>query len=511
MQALNSKMKTVSVTEPQIGQTPIRVKLAAVTLAGFSILAFTVGNAKASITPDSFADLAEEVSPAVVGVVVEQEFQGVNFEGERQNPFAPGSPYREFFERFFGEGIPGMPNPEGEPHRRGQPRNGLGSGFIIDSSGYVVTNHHVVGNAMNITVTLDDGRELEAELVGGDRRTDLALLKVEAEEPLPTVEFGDSDAVRVGDWVMAVGNPFGFGGTVTVGVVSARGRDLRGGSLVDFLQVDAPINRGNSGGPTFDLEGRVIGINTAIFSPNGGNVGIGFAIPANAAERIIEDLKDDGQVSRGWLGVRIQPVTDEIAEGFGLEEPMGALVAKVEEESPASQAGLKAGDVILEWDGAEIARFKDLSRAVAETSAGEEVEVVLWRNGAEEALTVETGHFDEEQVAALDQKALPGKGRALGDVGLKLVEIDEEKRRQLGLDEEAEGVLVTDVERGSAAARAGIQRGDVIESVALEDTESVEALRQSIEEAQEEGKNLVPLLINRRGEQSFVTLEIQAG
>jgi serine protease Do len=502
---------TAVVTHPPAGSLSLRTKLAAATLAGFSILAFTFGDAKASITPDSFADLAEEVSPAVVGVVVEQEFQGVTFEGETPHPFGPNSPYREFFERFFGDQFTGFPEPEGERGEREHRRTGLGSGFIIDPSGYIVTNNHVVGDAIEIMVTLDDGSELEAELIGRDRRTDLALLKVEADEPLPAVGFGDSDGIRVGDWVMAVGNPFGFGGTVTVGVVSARGRDLRGGTLVDFLQVDAPINRGNSGGPTFNLDGEVIGINTAIFSPNGGNVGIGFAIPANTAKRIIDDLKDDGQVSRGWLGVRIQPVTDEIAEGFGLEEAKGALVAKVEADSPAAEAGLKAGDVILEWNGTQVERFKDLSRAVAETRAGKEVEVVLWRGGREETVMVETGHFDEEQIAALEQKGKAGEARDMSDVGLKVAELDDETRAQLGLDEGTKGVLVTGVERGSAAAQAGIRRGDVIESVALRETTSAKALREAIEGAQEEGKNLVPLLINRRGEQTFVTLGIQTG
>jgi len=310
---------------------------------------------------------------------------------------------------------------------------------------------------------------------------------------------------------MAVGNPFGFGGTVTVGVISARGRDLSGGTLVDFLQIDAPINRGNSGGPTFNLDGEVIGINTAIFSPNGGSIGIGFAIPSTAAERIIEDLKDDGQVQRGWLGVHIQPVDEAIAEGFGLDSPKGALVAQVQPDSPAAAAGLKAGDVILEWDGRPIEKFKDLSRFVAETPAGTEVEMVLWREAEETTLAVETGMLDEERMAARNVGAHKGTTRKLDKLGLRLSELDDQRRERLGLGEEMEGVLVTKVERGSPADQAGLRRGDVIASVALDDVDSLEEFEEALEEAGEQGKERIPLLINRGGRETFVTLEINAG
>ncbi len=511
MHALNHKMKAAAIALGERGALPLRARLALATLAIFVILALAAQRAQAE-HPESFADLAEKVSPSVVGIVVDRQFRGVSLDGDpQQDPFAPGSPYREFFERFFGEDFPGFRNRDRDNGPRPHQQRGLGSGFIITADGFVVTNNHVIEDADTITVVLDDGEEVEAELIGSDRRTDLALLKVETEEKLPPVTFGDSEVVRVGDWVMAVGNPFGFGGTVTVGVVSARGRDLSGGTMVDFLQIDAPINRGNSGGPTFNLAGEVIGINTAIFSPNGGNIGIGFAIPSNTAERIIEDLEDDGKVQRGWLGVHIQPVDEAIAEGFGLDEPRGALVAQVQPDSPAAAGGLKAGDVVLEWDGRPIERFKDLSRFVADTPAGTEVEVVLWRDNEEATITVETGMLDEERVAALSGGSKKRPDRALDELGLHLTELDEERRERLGLGEETQGVLVTRVEPGSPAAEAGLRRGDVIASVSLEEVDSAEDFEEALREASEQGKERVPLLVNRRGRESFLTLEVEAG
>jgi serine protease Do len=511
MHALNHKLKAAAIALDERGILPIRARLAIITLAIFVILALAAQRAQAE-HPESFADLAEKVSPSVVGIVVDRQFRGVALDGDpQQDPFAPGSPYREFFERFFGEDFPGFGDRDRGNGPRPHQQRGLGSGFIISDDGFVVTNNHVIEDADTITVVLDDGEELEAELIGNDQRTDLALLKVETEEQLPPVTFGDSEVVRVGDWVMAVGNPFGFGGTVTVGVVSARGRDLSGGSMVDFLQIDAPINRGNSGGPTFNLAGEVIGINTAIFSPNGGNIGIGFAIPSNTAERIIEDLKDDGKVQRGWLGVHIQPVDEAIAEGFGLNEPRGALVAQVQPDSPAAAAGLKAGDVVLEWDGRPIERFKDLSRFVADTPAGTEVEAVLWRDNEETNVMVETGLLDEERVTARTSEPKKRADRSLDELGLRLTELDEERRERLGLAEETKGVLVTRVEPGSPAAEAGLRRGDVIASVSLEEVDSAEDFEEALREASEEGKERVPLLIIRRGRESFLTLEVDAG
>ncbi len=485
-------------------------RFAVATVASLAIIVMATGGAKAAALPDSFADLAEEVSPAVVGIVVEKSFQGVAFEGDEAapNPFGPNSPYREFFERFFGENFRGFQGHEGG--HRSQPRKSLGSGFVVDAEGYVVTNNHVIDGGETITVTFTDGRELPAELIGADSRTDLALLKVNTDEALPAVEWGDSDAIRVGDWVMAVGNPFGLGGTVTVGVVSARGRDLRGGSLVDFLQLDAPINRGNSGGPAFNLEGEVIGINTAIFSPNGGSVGIGFAIPANTAEGIIEDLKDDGEVSRGWLGVNIQPITEEIAEGFSLPDEKGALIARVEPGSPAEAAGLKAGDVIRGWNGETIARFKDLPRFVAATPAGTTVPVEIWRDGKAVEKQVETGLLDSDRLASLTSPQSTPKGD-MGELGLKLQSLDTETREALGLSEDATGVVITEVQPNSPAAEAGLRRGDVIKSAALEEISSAKELREAVKTARDDGQSRIPLLVLRRGEETFVTLPVQQG
>jgi serine protease Do len=491
------------------GRSALYGKLAATSVVALSLLAFAAQPAAARGAPDSFADLAEKVSPAVVNIAVEKNISGVGYSPENM----PEGGGREFFKRFFGDRSPNSHMPEGSPG--GQPRQttGVGSGFIIDEDGYVVTNHHVIDGASKITVTLADGRTMEAELVGSDQRTDLALLKIEAEADFPFVEFGESEEVRVGDWVMAVGNPFGLGGTVTVGVVSARGRDLRGGSLVDYVQIDAPINRGNSGGPTFNQEGEVIGINTAIFSPSGGSVGIGFAIPADTAEDIIDDLKDDGKVARGWLGVRIQPVTAEIAEGFGLDEDKGALVSKVEANSPAAKAGLKVGDVILAWDGEEIERFRDLPRYVAASKAESEVQVKLWRDRAETSISVTTGLLKVEQVAALmapEAKKEATDEVTLPDSGMTLAELNDERRQILGLDEEMSGVLVVSVAPGSAAAEAGFTAGDIIASVNLAEVSTPAAVIEAVELSRESGFEMVPVLVSRSGDQRFVSLRVEA-
>jgi len=304
---------------------------------------------------------------------------------------------RNFLERYFGRDPFGA-----RPHRRqrnerrrgARPRpSGLGSGFIIESSGIIVTNNHVIDGAEEITIVLTDGSEFEAQLVGRDTKTDLAVLRIDAGRDLPTVPWGDSDAVEVGDWAVAIGNPFGLGSSVTAGIVSARGRDINSGPYDDFFQVDAPINRGNSGGPLFDQLGNVIGVNTAIFSPSGGNVGIGFAIPSNLARRIVADLVDDGRIERGWLGVTIQPVTGEIAESMGLEAAAGALIADLAPDGPAKRAGLRRGDVIIGFDAADIDTVKDLTRAVAATAPGTQSRVRIWRRGSYRDLTVRTGKY----------------------------------------------------------------------------------------------------------------------
>ena len=346
--------------------------------------------------PPSFADVVQQVSPAVVMVSVTADAQAYVTGG----PFA-GAPFDEFFERF------GMPD---QRRMVPQPRQGVGSGFIIDASGYVATNYHVVDGARAVSVTLDSGEVLPATVVGTDPRTDLALLRIDNGGDLPTLDFGDSDSARVGDWVLAIGNPFGLGGTATAGIISARGRDIRSGPYDDFLQIDAAINSGNSGGPVFNAAGEVIGINTAIFSPTGGNVGIGFAIPANQARRVLEDLRDDGAVSRGWLGVEIGPVAAD-----GLEVSDGAAITAVVPDGPAAAAGLLPGDVIVRLDGAPIDSYRTLSRLVGSLDAGDEVELEVRRGGETIGLTAELGLFDEARVQAAAQPEtrryrVPGEG-----------------------------------------------------------------------------------------------------
>lgn len=328
----------------------------------------------------SFAPLVRETQPAVVTIKV------AGMAARQTQQIDPRM--REFMERFFGRDFPGIP--QQQPGLRPM---GLGSGFIIDAKGLVVTNNHVIANADEITVVLNNGTEYPAELIGADRKTDLAVLRVDADRRLPTVKWGNSDKVEVGDWAVAIGSPFGLGASVTAGIISARGRNIQSGPYDDFLQVDAPINRGNSGGPLFDQLGKVIGVNTAIFSPSGGNVGIGFAIPANQARSVVEDLIDNGSVDRGWIGVSIQPVTAEIAVAIGLDAAAGAMIADVVPDGPAQNGGLRRGDVILTFDGRTIETVRDLTRTVAQTNPGKRAQVRVFRRGEEQTVTVRTGRF----------------------------------------------------------------------------------------------------------------------
>jgi serine protease Do len=345
--------------------------------------------------PESFADLVKAVKPAVVNIATAAHIDEGGHAGVPEFRFPEGSPFDRYFREFFEHRNPGRPKGAPVPNARS-----MGSGFIIDPAGYVVTNNHVVDKAVEITVTLNDGEQLSARLIGRDVKTDIALLKIDADEPLPHVSFGDSDTAEVGDWVIAVGNPFGLGGSVSAGIISARGRDIRSGPFDDFLQIDAPINRGSSGGPLFDKRGQVIGINTAIFSPSGGNIGIGFAIPSSMAESIVTALREDGHVARGWLGVNIQEITEEIAESLDIDEAEGALIAGVMPGGPAEAAGLRTGDVILEFGGEEVERVKDLPRLVAATKANKTVTVRVLRDGEEKDIRVEVGAMPEDEVAA---------------------------------------------------------------------------------------------------------------
>ena len=437
-----------------------------------------------------FADLVHEVRPAVVNVEVTRAIRPAaqsRMKWRRQWQ-RPGMELPEFFRHFRSMpefAIPGTPRSEG-----------VGSGFIVDASGIIVTSHHVVKGADAVTVTLQDGRKLEAEVVGVDPKTDLALIEVDAGESLPVVEFGDSDRTRVGDWVVAVGNPFGLGGTVTAGIVSGRGRDIGSGPYDDFLQIDAPINRGNSGGPLFDRSGRVVGVNTAIFSPTGGNVGIGFAIPANVAESVVESLRTDGRVDRGWLGVHIQRVDETLAEALGLDGAKGALVASVMVDGPAQSAGLRPGDVILSFNGQPVDTMKDLPRIVAEIDSGTEVEIGLWRNGARKTFAATVGTQEKDLLAAATTP--DGDGVRLG---VMLAPRGEPGKA---------GVTIAEVAPGSPAARNGLRPGDVIVRAGTATVNGPDDIAGAVRSAASEDKPVL-LLVERGDHRRYVAIDLDRG
>lgn len=462
----------------------------------------TPSQAFARLAPDGFGDLIEQVSPAVVQISVNQAAQTGDPTGNKNHSMPEhfrGGPYQEFFERFFKDRTP-------QPYQHPQGRRAaIGSGFIIDKGGIVVTNNHVVGNAKEITVTLKDGSELPATLLGADEKTDLAVLRIETDAALPAVAWGDSDKTRVGDWVLAVGNPFGLGGTATVGIVSARGRDIGAGPYDDFIQVDAPINSGNSGGPLFDQDGRVIGVNTAIFSPNGGNVGIGFAIPAELAKHVIAQLEEEGTVQRGWLGIRIQPVSPDIAESLGLDEPKGALITSVNENSPAEKAGLRQGDVVLGFDDEEIDAPRALSRIVATTEVGADTPIKIWRGDKAITLEVNIGEAPR-QVAAATHGA--NDGVEFGALGLTLAKLDDRTRSRYGLGDNLQGVVIADVDSESDAAEKGLRPGDLISSVNQQSVKTPDDIAQAIERAEQTQRKAVLLLVERQGEQRFVAVDL---
>lgn len=472
--------------------------------AGVALLAWgQTAPAAAAPMPESFSGLVEQVSPAVVTITAEKHVE----QAAEQLPFGgrggQGSPFEEFFRRF------GTPHgPQGGPAPRGGKAVGLGSGFIIDGDdGYVVTNNHVIDGAENIRIALSDGTSLDAELIGTDPKTDIALLQVESDEDLPEVRFGDSDALKVGDWVMAVGNPFGLGGTVTAGIVSARGRAIGNDPLDDFIQTDAAINKGNSGGPMFDTDGSVMGVNTAIYSPNGGSVGIGFAVPANVAKPVIEQLKENGSVSRGWLGVNIQPVTPEIAEAMGLDTESGALISNVSADTPAAGAGLKAGDVITGVDEQPVEELRDLPRMIAGHKPGETVTLSVLRNGDSESVTVELGKLPtQQQVAeAAPEQDIEGKG----ELGLALAPLTDEVRQRLGLAEDLEGAVVARVDPTGPAAEKGLRQGDVITRVNGDDVTSPKAVVDAVSQAKDGDRKSVLLLIQRDDTSLFVPVPLR--
>jgi len=469
----------------------------------------TMTSPAALIQQQSFAPLVKKVLPAVVNISVTQNATpDAMVEGPDQGPLPgfPNSPFDEFLRRFFDQ-----QNQNGQHHLFPQIPGGqahriaLGSGFIIDPSGYVVTNNHVVGNAGKVEVTLQDNSKYTAKMIGRDPKTDIAVLKIKADKPLPYVSFGDSNAAQVGDWVMAVGNPFGLGGTVTTGIISARGRDIHSGPFDDFLQIDAPINRGNSGGPTFNLEGQVIGINTAIYSPNGGSVGIGFAVPSNVAKQVVAQLEEHGKVSRGWLGVQIQEVTPAIAASLGLQSEHGALVAVVTPNSPAAKADLKQGDVILSFNGTEVSRLRDLPRLVAEAAPDANAKMKVWRNGQTIALQATLGELpNKEEVASATGGQEEGQSNAASALGVHFAPLTSQLRRELHIGKEVQGVVITRVDPGSAADDVGLNEGDIVVAIDQQPVKTPQEAAAKLEEIAGSPKKSALLLLNRHGVTQYV-------
>ena len=457
---------------------------------------------------DGFAELVKAVKPAVVNISVT---------GRVKSPgsvpgFNGGLPQlEEFMKRFFGD-IPDLPQfnrPNKGPNNGGaQPyerkTTAVGSGFVIDSDGLVVTNHHVIEHADEIEVVFDDGSRIPATLQGTDPKTDLALLKIDVDRPLPYVVFGDSDEARVGDWVVAIGNPFGLGGTTTSGIISARGRDIQSGPLDDFIQIDASINRGNSGGPLFNTKGEVIGVNSAIYSPNGGSVGIGFAIPSSMADNVIVQLSENGSVQRGYLGVHIQALNQEIAENLGLEDSSGALVTQVVENSPAEEAGVEPGDVILTFDGKTLSKMRDLPKFVALTDKGKQVDMQVWRNDELRTLNVLVGGSEQPQLAESSPSSESGS-----QLGLQLAELNVENARKYGLDENAVGVIIVDVDPQSSAAQKGLRPGDVIKRIGKKDVASPDEAVDAIEDTKQSEKSVL-FLVERNNQARFVVVPVKA-
>jgi serine protease Do len=455
--------------------------------------------------PASVADLAEGLLGSVVNISTSQ-----NTGGPQPNVTPPelpeGSPFQDFFDDFFNDRGPNM-----GPRRV----NSLGSGFVIDADeGIIVTNNHVIADADEIEVNFSDGSKLKAEMVGVDTKTDIAVLKVDPTvRELTEVSFGDSDSIRIGDWVMAIGNPFGLGGTVTVGIVSARDRNINSGPYDDFIQTDAAINRGNSGGPLFNMNGEVIGINTAIISPSGGSIGIGFAIPSELAVGVIDQLRQFGETRRGWLGVRIQPVTDDIAESLGMNRARGALIAGIIEGGPADDGALQAGDVVLSFDGKNIGEMRDLPRIVADTEVGKEVEIVIMRKGEEQTVTVTLGRLEDDEQASAGEPS--GETDEEGELatatilGMTIAPLTDELRSEFEIADGVNGVVITEVAPNSAAAEKGIVAGDVIAEIAQEAVSDPKQAMDRINSLQGQGrKNALLMLSSRTGELRFETLRM---
>ena len=465
----------------------------ALALAAGLALAMPAAPVLAFVAPESFAELAEKISPSVVNITTSSIVSGPAMRG----PMVPeGSPFEDFFNQFD--------DPNGAPQRS----EALGSGFVISEDGYIVTNNHVIEGADEIMIEFFGGEKLPAKLIGTDPKTDIALLKVEATKPLPFVQFGNSDLMRVGDWVVAMGNPLGQGFSVSAGIVSARNRELSG-TYDDYLQTDAAINRGNSGGPLFNMDGQVIGVNTAILSPNGGSIGIGFSMASNVVTKVVDQLKEFGETRRGWLGVRIQDVTPDIAESMGLTEAKGALVTDVP-DGPSKTAGITAGDVITMFNGQPVGNAGDLTRRVADAPVGEAVPVVILRDGKTETLQVTLGRREEAEAQTMPAAgAMPDEPGQMDMLGLTLQPLTPEARKQFGLQPGDDGLVVTKVDPSSEAYVKGLREGDLITEAGQQRVVRLKDLQDRVQEARDAGRKSLLLLIRRNGDPRFVALSVE--
>jgi len=504
------------------------VRRPALALAAAAVIAFPLAAQAQGRGPDKIADVAEAVIDAVVNISTSQTVaaggpsrpgQGPGqapAPGQGDGPQArpgpnlpPGSPFEEFFEEFF-------KNRRGQGENKGPqgPRrvSSLGSGFVIDAGGLVVTNNHVIADADEISVVFNDGSKLKAELIGKDSKTDLALLRIKPDKPLKAVKFANSDKLRLGEWVIAIGNPFSLGGSVTAGIVSARNRDINSGPYDNYIQTDASINRGNSGGPLFNLEGEVVGVNTAIISPSGGSIGIGFAVPSNTAMAVLDQLREFKEVRRGWLGVRIQQVTDDIAESLGIKPVRGALVAGIDDKGPAKPAGIEPGDVIVKFDGKDIKEMRDLPKIVGDTPIGKDVPVVVIRKGKEEVKTVRLGRLEDTPQQASVKTEAPAEEKSVVQkaLGLNLAGITDELRKKYKIKDAVKGVVITAVDANSAASEKRLNAGDVIVKVTDEEVTNPADVQKRIDQLKKDGKKTALLLVaNAEGDVRFVALTLQ--
>jgi len=452
--------------------------------------------------PDGFADLAERLMPAVVNISTSQMV-----DGRMARPGQP--PFNDFFEEFFrraprNRNTPNAPTPKRKV-------SSLGSGFVIDPDGIIITNNHVIEDADEIVVNFSDGTKYDATILGRDPKTDLAVLKVNAKRQLPFVPMGDSSKSRVGDWVIAIGNPFGLGGSLTAGIISAINRDINSGPYDSFIQTDTAINKGNSGGPLFNLDGEVIGVNSAIISPSGGSVGIGFSIPSNLVQTVAGQLREYGETRRGWLGVRIQAVTEDLAESLGLDEPAGALVSEVSPDGPAAKGGVQVGDVIVRFDGRKVPEMRDLPRIVAETEIDKEVKIEVVRRGAKKSLEIVIGRLEEpeiEDASARRSEDAPESNGTTQVNGLTLRNLNDETRQRFAIEDDVKGALVEDIDPESAAYESGIRPGDVITEVDQEAVTNAEGVAERLKAAKEDGKNSVLIFIVSDGVKRFIAMPL---